>query len=91
MEQKNQGKITIQQGTQQGENLAWSEILGEKEYLYFGEAKEAVEMITWHTAEEICNRKLEASPAILIKPWRKTEDNEWKSNEERVLLLFDDK
>ena len=91
MEQKNQGKITIQQEEKQGDQLVYGPILGEREYLYFSEAKEAVESLTWEDAEEICNRKLDADPAILIKPWRRDTNGEWISTEERVLLLFDDK
>jgi len=91
MEQKNQGKITIQQEEKQGDQLVYGPILGEREYLYFSEAKEAVEALTWEDAEEICNRKLLSDPAILIKLWQRKQDEDWHSTDERVLLLFDDK
>jgi hypothetical protein len=87
MTQFNQGKITIQQGEKDGENLKWGPVIGEKEYLYFGEAKEAAEMFSWQQAEDVCQMKLDASPAILVKPWRKKEGL-WDCKDERVVLLF---
>ena len=87
MKQQNQGKITVQQGEKNGDELIWSDILGEKEFLYYGEAKEELESITWRDAEAICNRKLEDSHAILIKAWNRTDMN-WTFTEERILLWF---
>ncbi|WP_207533415.1 hypothetical protein [Desertivirga arenae] len=91
MEQKNQGKISIQQEEKRGDQLVYGPILGEREYLYFSEAKEALESLTWEIAEDISNQKLLPDPAILIKAWRKDESGEWRDHDERVLLLFDDK
>jgi hypothetical protein len=83
----NQGKITIQEGKKTGEGLVWSEVIGEKEYQYFGEAKEAADAISWTEAEKICGQRLDASHAIQIKSWQR-KDQEWTFFEERVLLLF---
>ena len=88
MKQKNQGKVTIQQGEENGKNKGWSDVLGEKEFLYSGEAKEAVETITWRQAEEICNKNLDTSPALLIKSWHINGDGNWHVTEERTLLSF---
>ena len=87
MIQQTQGKITIQEGKKTGDGLVWSEVLGVKEYQYFGEAKEAADSISWSEAEKICEQHLDASHAILIKSWQK-KDSEWHFFEERVLLLF---
>ena len=87
MTQHNQGKITIQEGKKTGEELIWGDVIGEKEYQYFGEAKEAADTISWAEAEEICGQTLEASHAILIKSWQH-QDEQWRFFEERVLLLF---
>ncbi|WP_207420898.1 hypothetical protein [Desertivirga brevis] len=91
MEQKNQGKISIQQEEKQGDQLVYGPILGEREYLYFSEAKESLESLTWEDAEQICNRKLLPDPSILTKAWRRDESGDWQPHDERVLLLFDDK
>ncbi len=87
MEQQNQGKITIHEVKKTGEDLNWGEVIGQKEYQYFGEAKEAADAITWTEAEKICGQILNASYAIQIKSWQNKND-QWQFFEERVLLLF---
>jgi hypothetical protein len=87
MEQRNQGKITIHEGKKTGEELIWSDPVAEREYQYFGEAKQAADMITWEEAEEIAGKKLDASHALLIKSWSQRNSG-WEFVEDRVLLLF---
>jgi hypothetical protein len=87
MEQQNQGKITIHEGQKTGEQLIWAEAVGEKEFKYFGEAKQAADMITWEEAEEISGQKLTASHALLIKSWSR-KNTDWEFMEDRLLLLF---
>lgn len=89
MKQENKGKLAVYEGRKNGDDLVWStDALGEKEYLYFGEAKEALENVSWAEAEHICNQTLNASHALLFKNFRKTEQNTWKKFDERVLLFF---
>ncbi|WP_207426336.1 hypothetical protein [Pedobacter sp. SYSU D00535] len=87
MEQENQGKITIQQGAKYGEAISWGPVLGEKEFLYFSEAEEAFQTISWQKAEEVCSQKLDESQAVLVRPYRKTADEEWNSSEEKILFI----
>jgi len=91
MEQQTQGKISIQQEQQRGDELIYGPVLGEREYLYFSEAKEAVESLTWENATEISKQQLQNDPAILIKLWQRRKGTDWHVTDERVLLLFDDK
>lgn len=88
MTQQNQGKISVQQGEKHGEQIEWGPVVGEKEYLYYGEATESVESLTWEDAEEISGRKLDASFAILLKSWLKDPDQDWLPREERIILWF---
>lgn len=87
MELQNKGKISIRQGKKTGEQLVWSNIIGEKEYLYPGEAREAIEGISWHAAEEICDQKLDDSYALLFEFSAKENEN-WEKLDERLLLYF---
>ena len=91
MEQQNQGKITIQKEENGGTEPIYGEVLGTNEYLYFSEAKEAVESLSWEDASEIASLQLDNDPAILIKLWRRDTGSDWKCTDERVLLLFNDK
>lgn len=91
MEQQNQGKISIQHEERRGEEPVYGEVLGEREYLYFSEAKEALESLSWEDASEIANIQLNDDPAILIKLWRRDAGSDWNCTDERVLLLFNDK
>ncbi|WP_207429357.1 hypothetical protein [Pedobacter sp. SYSU D00535] len=87
MQQQNQGKITIQQGQKNGEELVWGAVVGETEFQYLGEAREALNAINWETAEEICGRRLDDSFAILFKVLE-NKAGTWKEDEERVLLYM---
>lgn len=87
MIQQNKGKISIRHGKKNGEQLVWSDIIGEKEYLYPGEAREALEEVTWDTAEHICNQKLNDSYALLFELSAK-KDVDWEKLDERLLLYF---
>ncbi len=87
MQQQNQGKITIQQGQKNGEELVWGAVVGEREFQYFGEAKETLETIDWETAEHICGRKLDDSYAVLFKVLE-SKEGKWHEREERILLYF---
>jgi hypothetical protein len=91
MEQQNQGKITIQKEESPNNNPVYGEVMGEREYLYFSEAKEALESLNWEDAAEIASLELDNDPAILIKLWRRDAEADWKCTDERVLLLFNDK
>ena len=88
MTQQNKGKITIHEGKKNGEELIWGDSICEKEYLYFGEAKEALEAFTWDEAEHICNKRLDASFALLFKSLRRDESGSWENVDQRVLLFF---
>ena len=87
MKEQFQGKITIQQGAKYGKEISWGPVLGEKEFLYFSEAEEAFETISWQKAEQVCNTKLDESKAVLVRPYRKEQGNSWQSNEEKILFL----
>ena len=88
MIQQNKGKISIHEGKKNGEELLWSDSICEKEYQYFGQATEALEAITWDQAEHICNKKLDASYALLFKSLRRNDSGKWEDAQERVLLFF---
>lgn len=87
MEQQNQGKITIQQGAKYGEEMNWGPVLGQKEFMYYSEAEEVFESISWQRAEEVCNQKLDESQAVLVKPYKKEQGESWNSSEEKILFL----
>jgi hypothetical protein len=87
MKQENQAKITIYEGNKNGDEIEWGQSAGEKEYQYAGEASEALEAFTWEQAEEVCDKKLNASFALLFK-CSKRENADWGPYGERVLLYF---
>lgn len=91
MEQQNQGKITIHQGEKNGDELLWGLAIAEKEYLYLGQAREALESFTWKDAETLAKREIQASFAILIKAWGRAETAEWDFIGDRIILLFTEK
>jgi hypothetical protein len=88
MTQINQGKISVQQGEKQGEDIQWGTVVGEREFLYYGETTEAIESMSWEDAEEISHQPLQASYAVLLKSWSRDENNGWKQESERILLWF---
>lgn len=91
MEQQNQSKITIHQGEKNGEELKWGEAIADREYLFAGQAREALESFTWQDAENLCERELDASFAILLKYWVRSENKDWEFVEDRIILLFTEK
>ena len=87
MEQQNQGKITIQQGDKYGLEPHWGEVKGEKQFLYFGEAEEALGTISWEIAEGLCEQKLDESKNILAKLWSRDENGNWIFSREDILFI----
>ena len=90
MNQKNQGKISVQQGEKKGDEITWGAVSGEKDFQYLGEAKNAFEGLDWDEAEKICGRELDDSFAILIKLLHNDEAR-WVEIEERIILYFVEK
>lgn len=89
--EQNQGKITVHQGEKNGNELIWGPAIAEKEYLYLGQAREALESFTWKDAEILSKREIHASFAVLIKAWGRAEAAEWDFIGDRILLLFTEK
>ena len=87
MNETKNGKLTIHMGLKTGSDIIFSDKLGEKEYLYPGEAREALESMTWTEAEEICRQKIDSSYALMIASWR-MESADWIKESERLVLYF---
>ena len=87
MQQQNQGKITIQQGQKYGTEGNWAPVIGEKEFLYFSEAEEAFDDISWQIAEEISRQQLDESKSTLGKLCYRGDSESWEFSRENVLFI----